>query len=183
MKTMKNKMIARATLAGVMLAGLIAAPGFVLASNGPAPQTVNEKVRHELAMLPYLNVFDDLSFRVENGTVTLFGQVTRPVLKSDAANVVKHIEGVARVDNQIEVLPLSSFDNQIRLRAYRAIFGYTPLQRYGMGAIPSIHIVVKNGNVTLKGFVSTQMDKQLAYVRANGVPGVFSVDNQIQIDR
>lgn len=175
---MKNKMIALATLLG-----LIAAPGFVLASNGPVPQPLNEKVRHELAMLPYLNVFDDLSFRLENGTVTLFGQVTRPVLKSDAANVVKHIEGVARVDNQIEVLPLSPFDNQIRMREYRAIFGYSPLQRYGMGVIPSIRIVVKNGNVTLKGFVSTQMDKQLAYVRANGVPGVFSVDNQLEVAR
>jgi hyperosmotically inducible protein len=177
MKTLK-KMTAYAALAM-----MVATPGLMMASNKGVPQPLEERVRHELAMLPYLNVFDDLSFRVENGTVTLFGQVTRPVLKSDAAGVVKHLEGVTRVDNQVEVLPLSPMDNQIRMREYRAIFGYAPLQRYGMGVIPSIHIVVKNGNVTLKGFVSNPMDKQLAYVRANGVPGVFSVDNQIQIDR
>ena len=178
METLKNK-----TTALAALAVLIATPAFVLASNNPPQKPLGERVRHELAMLPYLSVFDDLSFRVENGTVTLFGEVTRPVLKSDAAGVLKHVEGVTRVDNQIEVLPLSSFDNQIRAREYRAIFGYGPLQRYRMGALPSIHILVKNGNVTLKGFVSTAMDKQLAYVRANGVPGVFAVDNQLEIAR
>jgi hyperosmotically inducible protein len=177
MKSLKNKMTALAALAV-----LLAAPTFVMASNKP-PAPLPERVRHELAMLPYLNVFDDLSFRVENGTVTLFGEVTRPVLKSDAGNVVKRLEGVTRVDNQIEVLPLSPMDNQIRMREYRAIFGYSPLQRYGMGVIPSIHILVKNGNVTLKGFVSSEGDKQLAYMRANGVSGVFAVDNQIQIAR
>jgi hyperosmotically inducible protein len=178
MKTLKNKITALAALAV-----LIATPTFVMASNGPVQKPLAERVRHELAMLPYLSVFDDLSFRVENGAVTLFGEVTRPVLKSDAAGVVKHIEGVTSIDNQIEVLPLSPMDNQIRMREYRAIFGYGPLQRYRMGAIPSIHILVKNGNVTLKGFVSSETDKQLAYVRANGVSGVFAVDNQIQIDR
>jgi hyperosmotically inducible protein len=178
METLKNKTIALAALAI-----LIATPTLVLASNNPVQKPLEERVRHELAMLPYLSVFDDLSFRLENGTVTLFGEVTRPVLKSDAAGVVKHVEGVTRVDNQIEVLPLSPMDNQIRMREYRAIFGYGPLQRYRMGAIPSIHIVVKNGNVTLKGFVSSDMDKQLAYVRANGVSGVFAVDNQIQVSR
>jgi hyperosmotically inducible protein len=177
MNTLKNKMTALAALVT-----LLAAPTFVLASNGPV-KPLEERVRHELAMLPYLNVFDDLSFRVENGTVTLFGEVTRPVLKSDAGNVVKRLEGVARVDNQIEVLPLSPMDSQIRVREYRAIFGYSPLQRYGMGVIPSIHILVKNGNVTLKGFVSSEGDKQLAFIRANAVPGVFAVDNQIQINR
>ena len=174
-RTNKNKMIALATLAFSILT-----PTLVLASNGP--QTLDEKVRHQLAMLPYLSVFDDLSFRVDNGTVTLFGQVTRPVLKNDAAGVVQHVEGVARVDNQIEVLPLSSFDDQIRMREFRAIYG-GPLARYRMGVIPSIHILVKNGDVTLKGYVSSPMDKQLAYTRANAVPGVFAVENQIQIDR
>jgi len=178
MTTLRNKMTALAALAVMAVT-----PGLVLASNNSAPKPLEERVRHELAMLPYLNVFDDISFRVDHGTVTLFGQVTRPVLKSDAAGVVKNLEGVARVDNQIEVLPLSPMDHQIRMREYRAIYGYAPLQRYGMGVIPSIHILVKNGNVTLKGYVSNPMDKQLAYVRANGVAGVFSVDNQIQIDR
>ena len=147
------------------------------------PDTIEGKVRHELLMLPYLSLFDDLSYRVDGSTVTLFGEVTEPVLKRDAENVVKRLEGVTAVNDQIEVLPLSPFDNQIRWRTYRAIFGYAPLQRYGMGALPSIHIIVKNGNVTLKGVVSSQTDKQLAYIRANGVPGVFSVTNDLQIER
>jgi hyperosmotically inducible protein len=147
----------------------------------PTLSPVENRVRHELVMLPYLNIFDDISFRVDGGTVTLFGEVTKPVLKSDAENVVKHVEGIARVENQIEVLPLSSFDDGIRLRTARAIYGYPALQRYGAGTHPSIHIIVKNGNVTLAGFVSTDMDKQLAYMRANAVPGVFAVNNQLQI--
>jgi hyperosmotically inducible protein len=149
----------------------------------PTLTPVENHVRHELVMLPYLNVFDNISFRVDGNTVTLFGEVTRPVLKSDAGNVVKKVEGISRVDNQIEVLPLSSFDDGIRLRTARAIYGYPALQRYGAGTQPSIRIIVKNGNVTLVGSVSTGMDKQLAYMRANGVPGVFAVNNQLQIDK
>jgi BON domain-containing protein len=154
-----------------------------MAAPPPTLSPLENHVRHELVMLPYLNVFDDISFRVDGNTVTLFGEVTRPVLKSDAENVVKHVEGVARVENQIEVLPLSSFDDGIRLRTARAIYGYPALQRYGLGAQPSIHIIVKNGNVTLAGFVSTDMDKQLAFLRANSVPGVFAVNNQLQINK
>jgi hyperosmotically inducible protein len=176
MRSIRNKWVA--------LAALAAAPALVQAgTNSGAPVSIENKVRHELVMLPYLNVFDDVSFRVDGGTVTLFGAVTQPVLKGDAANAVKHVEGVTRVDNQIEVLPLSPFDNQIRLRTYRAIFGFGPLQRYGMGVIPSIHIIVKNGNVTLAGVVSSEMDRNLAYMRANGVSGVFSVTNQIRVDK
>jgi hyperosmotically inducible protein len=147
----------------------------------PTLSPIENHVRHELVMLPYLNVFDDISFRVDGSTVTLFGEVTKPVLKSDAENVVKRVEGVARVENQIEVLPLSSFDDGIRLRTARAIYGYPALRRYAMGTQPPIHIIVKNGNVTLIGSVSTDMDKQLAFMRANGVPGVFAVHNQLQI--
>jgi len=157
--------------------------GLAVAAPGPTLTPVENKVRHELVMLPYLNVFDDISFRVDNGTVTLFGEVTRPILRKDAENVVKKVEGVARVQNQIEVLPLSSFDDGIRLRTARAIYGYTPLQRYGLGTQPSIHIIVKNGNVTLTGFVNNDTDKQMAFIRANGVPGVFAVNNQLQINK
>ncbi len=149
----------------------------------PTLSPLEDHVRHQLTMLPYFNVFDDISFRVDGSTVTLFGEVTRPVLKSDAQNAVKHVEGVTRVENQIEVLPLSSFDDGIRMRTARAIYGYPALQRYGMGTQPSIHIIVKNGNVTLMGFVSTDMDKQLAFLRANGVPGVFAVNNQLQVKK
>lgn len=140
------------------------------------------KVRHELVTLPYLTVFDDLSFRVDGSTVTLFGEVTRPVLKSDAENYVKSVEGVTRVIDNIEVLPLSPADWQIRMAEYRAIYEYPALQRYGMGTMPSIRIIVKNGNVTLKGFVDSAMDKQLAYTRAMGVANVFSVTNDLQVD-
>ena|SRR6266404_1816450 len=174
----------RSKVAGLMAVAVMAVTPAVQASSKPAAlSTVEEKVRHQLVMLPYYNIFDDLSFRVDNGTVTLFGAVTDPVLKSDAQRVVERVEGVSRVENQIEVLPLSPMDNQIRYREYRAIFGYGPLQRYSLGAVPSIHIIVKNGNVTLTGAVSSEMDRNLVNIRANGVPGVFSVKNQLQVDR
>ena len=147
----------------------------------PAKGTLEYKVRHQLLMLPYYNVFDNLTYRVDNGTVTLFGDVTQPWLKSDAENAVKHIEGVTRVDNQIEVLPLSPFDNQIRRATYFAIYGYGPLQRYGWGTQPSIRIIVKNGNVKLEGVVDSETDRNLAYIRANGVANVFSVSNDLRV--
>ena len=124
-------------------------------------------------MLPYYSVFDNLAFQVDGDTVTLLGQVTRPTLKSSARNVVKGIEGVEKVVNKIEVLPLSPADDRIRLATYRAIFGESALQRYGMSAVPSIHIIVNNGRVTLEGVVDNETDKNLANIRANGVPGVF----------
>jgi hyperosmotically inducible protein len=144
---------------------------------------LNREVRHELLMLPYFGIFDNLSYRVDGNVVTLFGQVTRPTLKSDAGNVVKRIEGVARVNNQIEVLPLSPMDDRIRLATYRAIYGYGPLQRYGLGAQPPIHIIVKNGHVKLEGVVANQFDKNAANIRANQVPGVFSVENRLVVER
>lgn len=140
-----------------------------------------DAVRHELVLLPYYSVFDDFQFTVDNGTVTLAGDVTRPVLKSDAERVVKHIPGVTNVVNNIKVLPLSSFDNRIRVQTYRAIFGFGGLYRYAMGANPSVHIIVSNGHVTLKGVVSNEADKNIANIRANGVPGVFSVTNDLMV--
>ncbi len=154
-------------------------PGVVLASNNPKP--LPERVRHELTMLPYYNVFDELSFNVNGGTVYLEGAVTNPVLKSDAENVVKRVEGVQQVVNNIKVLPLSPMDWRIRRAEYRAIFGYGPMYRYAMGAMPSIHIIVANGHVTLEGTVDNQGDKNIAGIRANGVPGVFSVQNDLQV--
>lgn len=145
--------------------------------------SIEDRVRHELVMLPYYNVFDELSFRVDNdGTVTLFGAVTQPWVKSDAYRSVKRLPGVTRVDNQIEVLPLSPFDNQIRIRTYRALVGTSSLYQYFMGTQPSIRIVVKNGHVMLDGVVSNNMDRQLAYMAANRVPGVFSVTNNLQTE-
>ena len=142
-----------------------------------------KEVRHELVTLPYYSVFDWLQFEVEgDGTVTLQGQVTRPTLKSDAGNVVKDIEGVSKVNNQIEVLPLSSNDDRIRRALFNNLFNFnSPIFRYGMGAVPSIHIIVKNGNVTLKGIVDNESDRNLANVRANGISGVFSVKNELTV--
>jgi len=140
------------------------------------------EVRHELVMLPYYGVFDNLSYRVDGSTVTLMGQVTRPTLKSDAENVVKNIEGVEKVVNQIQVLPLSSMDDRIRMSTYRAIFGQPGLDRYAMQAVPPIHIIVDNGKVTLEGVVDNQGDKDRAGIQANSVNGVFSVTNNLRVE-
>lgn len=148
-----------------------------------ADTRIAREVRHELVMLPYFGVFDDLGFRVNDGTVTLVGAVTRPTLKSDAENVTKRIEGVTHVINQIEVLPLSPMDDQIRIAEYRAIYGDSALStRYGFRALPSIHIIVRNGSVTLEGVVASEGDKNLINIRANGVPNVFSVTNNLQVE-
>ena len=144
---------------------------------------IAKEVRHQLVMLPYYGVFDDMAFRVEGGTVTLMGAVTRPTLKSDAENVTKRIEGVTHVVNNIEVLPLSPMDDRIRRAEYRAIYGDSALStRYGFRALPSIHIIVKNGNVTLEGVVANEFDKNLINVRANGISGVFGVSNNLQVE-
>jgi hyperosmotically inducible protein len=142
-----------------------------------------KEVRHELVMLPYYDVFDNLSFKVEGARVTLMGQVTRPTLKSDAERVVKSIEGVESVTNNIEVLPLSPSDDQIRIAVYRAIYGQTALQRYGLRSVPPIHIIVRNGNVSLEGVVANEGDKNIAGIQANGVPGVFSVKNNLRVEK
>jgi hyperosmotically inducible protein len=144
---------------------------------------IAREVRHQLVTLPYYGVFDDLAFRVEGSKVTLLGSVVRPTLKSDAGNVVKRIEGVTEVDNQIKVLPLSPMDDRIRMAEYRAIYGDPSLAtRYGYRAIPSIHIIVENGHVTLEGVVANEGDKNLINIRANGVPGVFSLINNLVVE-
>jgi len=146
---------------------------------------LTKEVRHELLMLPFYSVFDWLQFEVKSdGTVILSGQVTRPTLKTDAENVINRIEGAESVVNQIEVLPLSPNDDRIRRAVYRALFNYgSPLFRYSMGAVPPIHIIVKNGHVTLKGYVDRKADADLAYMRARSVPGIFDVKNELAVGR
>jgi hyperosmotically inducible protein len=142
-----------------------------------------KEVRHELVMLPYYGVFDNLSYKVDpDGTVTLLGQVVRPNLKSDAENEVKRIEGVEKVVNNIEVLPTSMNDDRIRRATYRAIYGNEALSEYQLRAVPPIHIIVKNGNITLEGVVARQMDKQIAGMQANGVNGAFSATNNLVVE-
>ena len=175
-KQLVNSTVRTALSAAALTGGVWAAS---TAAN-PNPD-IERKVRHELLMLPYYNIFDDLSFQVDGSRVTLLGEVNRPVLRSDAENVVKRIAGVSGVENRIEVLPLSAFDDRIRLTVARSIYGYTALNRYALGAHPSIHIIVKNGNVALEGVVASEFDKNVAFMRANGVGGVFSVTNNLRV--
>jgi hyperosmotically inducible protein len=141
-----------------------------------------KEIRHELVMLPYYGVFDNLSYKVDGYKVTLMGQVTRPTLKSDAERVVKDIEGVEQVTNNIEVLPLSPNDDRVRMAAYRAIYGQASLNRYALNAVPPIHIIVKNGNITLEGVVANEGDKNIAGIQANGVQGAFGVTNNLRVE-
>lgn len=183
----------RAVLAGLLLA---ASSGTAVCQAAPLPQQSQhqrseaiyrqrliKRVRHELLMLPWYSVFDNLAFQVDRDKVTLIGQVVLPVLKSDAETAVKRIEGVAKVVNKIEVLPLSPMDDQVRRAEFRTIYGAPGLQRYGLGAVPSIHIIVRNGHVTLEGVVDNEMDRNLANIRANEVPNVFSVKNNLVVAR
>jgi hyperosmotically inducible protein len=185
---LKNR-VAMMTLA----AGLMALPSFAEKHDknhqdaftaGDANETeIAKKVRHELVMLPYYGIFDDLAFKVEGNTVTLLGQVVRPTLKDDAGRVVKRVAGVEQVVSNIEVLPNSPMDDQIRRAVYRTIYGDPSIStRYGFRALPSIHIIVKNGHVTLEGVVANQADKNLIGIRANGVANVFSVSNDLQVE-
>src|ERR1700733_7004952 len=147
----------------------------------PSEARIQKEVRHELLMLPYFNVFDYIAYQVKGDTVTLQGEVTRPSLKSDAENVVKRIEGVQQVINNIEILPPSPMDDQLRLALYRAVYGYPALEKYALGVQKPIRIIVKNGRVTLEGVVDSETDKNLVTVRANSVPGVFSVTNNLRV--
>jgi hyperosmotically inducible periplasmic protein len=146
-----------------------------------ATARVSREVLHELLMNPYYSVFDDLAYRVDGNTVTLMGAVTEPRTKDAALSSLKKIEGVDKVNDQVEVLPPSPMDNQIRRAVYRAVFGSDGLSRYAMGAVPPIHILVKNGHVTLVGVVDNEGDKNMAGIRAKGVPNVFSVENDLQV--
>ena len=147
------------------------------------PRLVRE-IRHELRMLPYYGVYDWLEFEIQpDNTVVLRGQVVRPTTKSDAEGRVKDVDGVSKVNNQIEVLPLSPSDDRLRLALYRSIYNFnSPLFRYATQSVPPIHLIVNRGHATLKGVVANKGDAQLAYIRARGVPGIFSVKNELIIE-
>jgi hyperosmotically inducible protein len=145
-------------------------------------QQLAERVRHELAMIPQFTIFDNLAYRVDGGTVTLLGQVRNAFIKGEAEQSIKHLAGVQRVDNQIEILPASFNDDLIRRQVARAVFRDPRLFNYAIESVPPIHIIVKNGHVDLEGVVRTQTDKDDAFIRANGVPGVFSVENNLHVE-
>ena len=181
---LKNRALLGAALLLLATAGIAAAS---IAERGTgqketkSSQNLVREVRHQLVLLPYYSVFDNLAYKVDGDHVTLEGQVARPTLKSDAENVVKSIEGVAGVTNNIEVLPTSPMDDQLRRALYRAIYGDPTLNKYSWSSVASIHIIVKNGHVTLEGVVDNETDKNVAGLRANGVPNVFSVDNHLVV--
>ena len=180
---MKNIKYSVLALAGALLLSgsmVLATPPDSSSQTG-SPALV-QLVHRELANLPYYGVFDNLAYQVNGTTVTLYGQVVRPVTKADAESRVKHIEGVTKVVDNIEVLPLSAMDNAIRARVYRAVFSRASMYRYAMGVNPGIHIIVDNGHVTLEGVVSSKQDSELAQIAANGVSGVFSVTNHLRIE-
>jgi hyperosmotically inducible protein len=152
-------------------------------ANARLEQRLSSEVRHELNMIPQFTVFDNLAYRVNGGTVTLFGQVRDAIVKDSAEARVKHLEGVERVDNQIEILPASFNDDRIRRRVASAVFNDPRLFNYGIQSVPPIHIIVKNGHVNLEGVVRTQAEKGDAFIRANGVSGVFSVENNLQVEQ
>jgi len=173
--------------AGMILALItsVAATGLVAANPNNAANDANtvRKIRKELVKLPFYGVFDNLAFKYEEGVVTLYGQVSRPTLKKDAAHVVGRLAGVDQVVNKIEVLPLSNFDDRIRLAVYRSIYRQPGLDRLSVQAVPPIHIIVKNGNVNLEGAVASEGDKNIAKIQASGVSGVFSVTNNLVVDK
>ena len=171
--------------AWLAIAATICAPALLVAQNqnSPAYQRLVKEVRHELVMLPFLGVFDNLEYKVDGRTVTLVGQVTRPTLKSDAEGAVKRIEGVEKVDNQIEVLPLSPDDDRTRRAVYVALARSPQLDRYFMQVVAPIRIIVKNGNVTLEGVVATKADSDVANITAKGVSGTFSVTNHLRVEK
>lgn len=178
MKT-TQKTFAGAALSLVLLA---ATAGIATAKTGPL--TLEDQVRHELLMLPYIGVFDNLNYAVDaNGAVTLSGEVVRPIDKYNAEQAVKSVAGVSRIENNIEVLPLSSFDDRIRLATFRALTRATPLDRYFWGVHPNIRIVVRNSNIILEGTVLNHADRDYAFLAANQVPGVFSVTNNLLTEK
>src|ERR1700690_868522 len=144
-------------------------------------QSLNKHVHHALVTSPWYGVFDNIEYQINGTKVILSGQVVLPVTKSDAEKAVRHAEGVTRVVDNIQVLPVSNFDDRIRRAEFRRIFSGDTLGRYAIGAAPSIHIIVNNGHVTLEGAVMNQMDSNIARIRANEVPGVFTVTNNLRI--
>ena len=176
-------------LSQVLAALFLAAMTIPLMAQAPAQREarsqarLEKEVRHVLVTQPFYSVFDNLSYRVDGDRVTLMGQVVNPTLKSDAGKSVTSIEGVAAVDNQLEVLPPSPMDDQIRRAVFRAIYSAPGMEKYAIQAVPPIHIVVKGGRVNIVGVVANQMDKTIAETRAKSVPGVFAVTDELAAEK
>ena len=175
-----NSLIRQTVLAlAIGLAGfLTVAPAAMQTTDS----SLERSVRHELVTLPFYSIFDNFAFTVDGSKVTLYGQVHRPSLKKSAERVVARLEGVTSVDNQIEILPTSFHDDRIRLAVARTLFSHPVLNRYGLQAVPPIHIIVKNGDVTLEGVVAQKLEKTVASLVTNSIPGIFSVTNNLRVE-
>jgi len=189
-----NGRLMASTVMVVLLAGIGAMPASAQSSRSGLKTTktsdsnsyhawLEKQIRHELLMLPYYGVYDNLEFRIDADRVTLLGQVVRPSTRTDAAKRVKKLEGVTSVVNQIEVLPASPMDDHLRRRLFRAIYSSAFLNHYAIQPVPPIHIIVKNGNVTLAGVVASEAEKNVANIKASGVAGTFSVTNQLRVEK
>ncbi len=164
------------------LAGLQAAAVTVTgAEDKKLLDPLENEIRKQLITMPFYGVFDFIEFDVQGDKVILKGDVSGPTLQSSASRVVERIPGVKSVENQIEVQPLSNFDNSIRRSMVRAIYGDSALNRYSAGANPWIRILVRNGNVTLEGYVDRETDKDIATIRARGVSDAFSITNNLAV--
>lgn len=182
---MKPRILGRAIMAAAFLVAGVS--GAYAGQSKAAPgsdEDLAQKVRHEIVMYPYYTIWDDISFQVNHGNVELIGEVNQPYKKFDIGKAVAHVPGVESVTNQLEVLPLSSMDDRLRLQVARAIYRDPSLSRYSLGALPSIHIIVDNGHVTLTGVVATDFDKQVAGVRAASVGLSFGpIKNDLRVEK
>jgi hyperosmotically inducible protein len=181
LKKMMATVITVALLTIVVMNPILAVPSNN-ATEAPRAETLR-KIRRELVTLPFYGVFDNLAYSYEDGVVTLSGQVVRPTTRSDAARRIERLAGVDQVINKIEVLPLSRFDDQIRLATFRAIYRQPGLDQLSLQAVPPVHIIVKNGNITLEGVVPNEGDSIRAYIAARGVANAFSVTNNLRIEK
>lgn len=160
--------------------GLAALPAAAKSIENLTP--IERQVRHELVTMPYYGVFDNLNFQVDGDRVILSGQTVRPTIKTSAERRVAQLEAITEVENRIEVLPVSGYDDSLRVRVARALYTHPVLDRYALRAVPSIHIIVKNGRVTLEGVVNREAEKNVAFIQANGVSGVFEVTNNLRVE-
>lgn len=181
MRLLKSRIFALVTFLTIAAATMLGAP-LTASAQSLNQQQLMKQVRHELVTLPYYGVWDNLAYKVEGSTVTLYGQVVRPTTRSDAERRVAKLKGVQQVINKIEVLPLSSFDETLRVRTYRALNRTAGLYRYLLGGNPSLHIIVNRGQIALEGVVANKGDRQLAYMTARGVSGAFSVVNNLRVE-
>lgn len=178
MKNLVTKMMLGALLLGLGVAGA------ATKDNGPLTDAqIAAKVAHEIRMYPQYSIWDNINIRVNDGNVEIMGQVNQPYKKADFGRLAQHVAGVRSVTNEVEVLPLSTFDDRLRLQVARAIYRDPVLSRYGIQAVPPIHIIVDNGHVTLEGVVNNEMEKNVAGIRANGAGLSFGqVTNNLRVE-